>query len=113
MKRLLCLGLLSLHLGFFCSAQAVRADTAAARTPESLLPPPVKEHPVLRFQGSASGKLAVDRLKKAHALAALAQYHGMTASELEKILLQDPTAFIDETGHLFYKETPPLPMPAR
>ncbi len=113
MKRLLYLCLLTLQLGLLCAAQSVRAETAAARTPESLLPPPVKEHPVLKFQGSASGKIAVERLKNANALAALAQYHGMTESELEKILLQDPTAFIDDTGHLFYKERRPMMMPAR
>jgi hypothetical protein len=113
MKRWLYFSLLTLQLSLLCAAQAVRADTAAARTPESLLPPPVKAHPVLKFQGAASGKTAVDRLKNANALVAVAQYHGMTAFELEKILLQDPTAFIDDTGHLFYRDKPPLMMPAR
>ena len=106
-------GLLCFQLLLFCAVQSAQADTGAARTPESLLPPPVKEHPVLKFQGPASGKTAVDRLKRAKALAALAQYHGLTEADLEKILLNDPTAFIDDTGHLFYKESPPPPMPAR
>jgi len=107
------LGVVSALMFFFTASQSVQADTGAARTPESLLPPPVKEHPVVKFQGSSSGKTAVERLKKAKVFAALAQYHGLRETELERILLQDPTAFIDDTGHLFYRERPPLPQPAR
>ena len=93
---------------------AVGVPSAPASTPSAYVrataPDPVPQDPQQFLQRAARGEVALDRLGTD--LAEVAALNDMTARGLTRLLLEDPTAWVDPTGRVFYKDPAPAAIEA-
>ena len=83
---------------------AVLANTGAVRPDQAKPSQPLKDKPNIILPEKANGQRAVQLLQASGKLADFAQFYGFDLESAETLFIQDPTAYVDETGSLLYVE---------
>ncbi|MDX1668770.1 MAG: zinc-dependent metalloprotease family protein, partial [Limnobacter sp.] len=80
------------------------ANTEAKRPDKPDRAQPVKQRPSISLPEKANGKKALGLLKKSGKLPEFARFYGMSEAQVTAIFQNDPSAYIDQKGALFYVE---------